>query len=222
MTTRNAWPFGPDGPRSVPDSPPRANPGTPAESLYNGILMAPGDVWVGETRPSPEAIAKFYGPADTLASGTPRREPTSIMMPAGSIDYALIDPGVRNLVRWLNEKGYATTDSGDGVTKPADGDEGAETHPHVYIQTSRAQLLDTADRLKSDLASVGVHVDQMGPDMSSPSIQATYDPGNVSSAIMLYGVSDATLQEAESMAVFESMRPLRARANAAVMGDDEP
>lgn len=121
------------------------------------------------------------------------REPSSIMMAPESIDYTLIDPGVRRLVRWLNEKGYPTTDSGDGVTKPADGDEDALTTPHAYIRATRESLIVTADRLARHLVSIGVDLDSIGPDDAGPSIQASYDPANRSAIIALCGVSDADL-----------------------------
>lgn len=38
------------------------------------------------------------------------------------IDPMTLDPGVRRLVMWLRAQDFKTSDSGDGVTKIADGD----------------------------------------------------------------------------------------------------
>jgi len=43
-----------------------------------------------------------------------------------------LDPGIRQVVRWLRRIGYKTTDSGDGVSKPAD--ERTYDVPHVVIR----------------------------------------------------------------------------------------
>lgn len=40
---------------------------------------------------------------------------------------AACDPGIRRVVAWLRERGFKTTDSGDGVTKPSAGDDDAMT-----------------------------------------------------------------------------------------------
>lgn len=34
------------------------------------------------------------------------------------LDYAILDPGIRGAVQYLRERGFDTTDSGDGVSKP--------------------------------------------------------------------------------------------------------
>lgn len=57
------------------------------------------------------------------------------------IDYGQIDPGVRRLVRYLRGWGLPTSDSGDGVSKPAEWFENGEAsrHPHVYAMETKVE-----------------------------------------------------------------------------------
>jgi len=51
-----------------------------------------------------------------------------------TIDYDEIDPGIRDVVRRLREAGYNTTDSGDGVTKFAEGGEAMDCAlPYAHV-----------------------------------------------------------------------------------------
>lgn len=36
------------------------------------------------------------------------------------MNYDELDPGIREVVKWINDRGYTTTDSGDGCSKPED------------------------------------------------------------------------------------------------------
>jgi hypothetical protein len=102
------------------------------------------------------------------------------------IDYSEIDPGVRRLVRWLNELGFETTDSGDGVSKP--DMECALAVPNVAIvMGDKGDLIHNADCLHAELVKLGVFLNK------SRSIQASYDPDDGSCIILLLGVSDADL-----------------------------
>lgn len=50
------------------------------------------------------------------------------------IDYDALDPGIRAVVQAINEWGWVTTDSGDGVSKPADH-ECVLRFPHVFCES---------------------------------------------------------------------------------------
>jgi hypothetical protein len=115
------------------------------------------------------------------------------MNDSSGIGYETIDPGVRRLVRWLNDRGFATCDSGDGSKAP--DMECALDVPNVSIVVAdKYDLISTADRLRQDLEDIGVMVLQMGPEMGKPpSIQAGYDAGGGNAWIDLLGVSDADL-----------------------------
>lgn len=69
-------------------------------------------------------------------------------------DAAALDPGVRSLVIALRNKGYETTDSGDGVTKPPD--QRVLDVPHVFIRVRGSRdLIDDARTLHRWLARWG-------------------------------------------------------------------
>lgn len=61
------------------------------------------------------------------------------------MDYGQLDPGIRELVRDLRSRGFETTDSGDGVSKPAS--ERVFEVPHVACAVDPSSLLAEADRL---------------------------------------------------------------------------
>lgn len=49
------------------------------------------------------------------------------------MNYDELDPGIREKVRAIHDLGYHTTDSGDGVSKPADA-EGVLPFPHIVVK----------------------------------------------------------------------------------------
>lgn len=107
--------------------------------------------------------------------------------PTADVPYEQLDPGIRETVRWLNNRGFKTTDSGDGRTKPRS----ARTveGPHVFITTTPDQMRAEADRLWGDLQFLG----RVG--RSYAQVEASYDPGIKSAVILLSGVEDTRLQQ---------------------------
>lgn len=102
-----------------------------------------------------------------------------------------ITPGIRQLVAWLNSKGFETTDSGDGVTNVEAGMECAMATPNVAIAVSPDVLVSETRRLFSLLVSeLKVAVSRINEDASTVMIQATFDPGDESAVIMLTGLDD--------------------------------
>lgn len=63
-------------------------------------------------------------------------------------NYAELDPGIRDIVRMLNDAGLATTDSGDGVSKSPEWYECGEAmpFPHVVVVTTPDAMVDDAER----------------------------------------------------------------------------
>jgi hypothetical protein len=57
-------------------------------------------------------------------------------------DYTQLDPGIRDTVRRLRHYDFNTTDSGDGVSKPADARTFHE--PHVHIAVGKYRLFHEA------------------------------------------------------------------------------
>lgn len=104
------------------------------------------------------------------------------------LDPMTLDPGVRRLVMWLRSLGFNTTDSGDGVSKPADQEEVLEM-PHVHIVVPD---LDT-DTLGREARRLYLEVRDAVSEVGPGTIQATYDPADGSCVVSLYGITDDML-----------------------------
>lgn len=115
------------------------------------------------------------------------------------VNYDELDPGIRETVRWLQNQGFHTVDSGDGISK-------SETYaedeylpfPHVAILTTPSSLVGTANRLRSCLEQAGFSFDSADPSVG-PFIEATYSPNDGTAVVLLSNVSDA-LWEAQKTA----------------------
>lgn len=106
------------------------------------------------------------------------------------INYDELDPGIREVVRRLNNAGFTTTDSGDGVSKPEILDGDALDFPHVYM-VEMDDIVGESVRLRRLVESWGIAV---GPVGSKVWIQASFDPcDDQPSVIMLAGVNDSML-----------------------------
>lgn len=72
---------------------------------------------------------------------------TNAAEPLSDAEVECLDPGIRDLVVMLRAAGFETTDSGDGVSKPAG--ERVFDYPHVYaVASSPHRLLYEAHRLQ--------------------------------------------------------------------------
>lgn len=101
-----------------------------------------------------------------------------------------IQPSMRRLIAFLTERGFITTDSGDGVTNVKAGMEDALDYPHVFMVSDDV----TADA--DHLAAVLLH--ERGIVLSAcfagPRwIQGSYDPIGKQGVVMLAGVTDKDL-----------------------------
>lgn len=104
-----------------------------------------------------------------------------------------LDPGIASTVAWLNERGFRTCDSGDGVSKEPDPS-CVLPYPHVVISLDDpATMVAEADRLADALQEAGYHVENIGPSHvpylagGHFSIQASYDPVGESALVELMG-----------------------------------
>jgi hypothetical protein len=100
------------------------------------------------------------------------------------VDFDTLDPGIRGTVRWLQENGFHTTDSGDGASKSdliATGD--ALDFPHVFMTCAPEVLVSEARRLYAMLGSFGT-------------VEATYSPNDGIAVLALIGVTDDKLPKA--------------------------
>lgn len=103
------------------------------------------------------------------------------------IDYDSLDPGIRRVVSLLNELGFSTCDSGDGVSKPKG--EGVIDIPHVFHRTNRP--FEAAQNLLNELRRMGIRVDESGH--GPVWIEASQDPVSGVGLVGLYGLNDAGL-----------------------------
>lgn len=59
------------------------------------------------------------------------------------VNYDELDPGIREVVKMLNDHGFETSDSGDGVSKPKEWFESGEAipFPHVILPVPKEQMI---------------------------------------------------------------------------------
>lgn len=124
------------------------------------------------------------------------------------VPYDELDPGIRETVRWLNDHGFETTDSGDGLSKfDAEGEpmKGWEDcvmpFPHVVISVDAIFLVRECDRLVRHLEAIGLSIGQQGLD-DGIFIQGTYDPALPDKGYILLGnLNDERLQSSPGFQV---------------------
>jgi hypothetical protein len=97
---------------------------------------------------------------------------------APTLDAALLDPGIRDLVVALHAAGWRTTDSGDGRSKPPE--QRAMDFRHVAVATEPEDMLADADRLQAWLV-------QRGEAME---VEATYWPAGRCAILLAREVDD--------------------------------
>jgi hypothetical protein len=73
-----------------------------------------------------------------------------------------LDPGIVGVVRMLFDAGFATTDSGDGVSKRGSGMEGVLPMPHVVVRVDDpSELVAVTDSVMAHLADAGFDMDPL-------------------------------------------------------------
>lgn len=104
---------------------------------------------------------------------------------------ANLNPGIREVVAWLNKHGFRTTDSGDGKTHDYECD---RDYPYVVIRIPDApRLVYETNRLFLLLVDLGIRARPIGREPGAVEIQASYDPGNSTAVIDVMGLDDARL-----------------------------
>ena len=126
------------------------------------------------------------------------------------IDYATIDEGVRDVVRWLNEYGFPTTDSGDGTKDMAC----ALDEPMVAITASPGDMVLVADRLRGMLDDIGIEcVPVAAQPLPMPQIQASYDPTSGIATVVILNLRDEMLNDALAKTRERAARDVKAIAS---------
>ena len=87
-----------------------------------------------------------------------------------------LDPGIRDIVELIQRLGYTTTDSGDGVSKPAD--ERDFDVPHVVVRFDRGALL--FDR------AWALHHTLFGAGHRSVVVEASYSTGDGVAVLVVF------------------------------------
>ncbi len=80
-----------------------------------------------------------------------------------------IQPAMQEIVDFINEVGYKTTDSGDGFTNAANGMEGTIDVPHVVVKSTKESMISDAD-------SLSVILGERCCNWKNFTIEATYFP----------------------------------------------
>ena len=101
-----------------------------------------------------------------------------------------LSPGICGAVLWLRQRGWETTDSGDG-TNYAQGMEGALPCPMVVVHTIPFVLRETADAILADLR--GALGDGVGDGPDGLLIEATYFPSSGRAIILVTEPAGGTL-----------------------------
>lgn len=136
-----------------------------------------------------------------------------MILPDGT-DTEHLDPGIRDVVAWLQLEGFRTSDSGDGVSKFQPGSrwydpEGDQyiPYPHVIMVCDPEEMIHEARRLHKLLKMfhiIPVRTDEELNDEENMNmmVQCNYNPverdpdGNEFGIIMLLGVNDDSLSRA--------------------------
>lgn len=101
-------------------------------------------------------------------------------------ELAEVSPGVRELVRRLNECGFTTCDSGDGSNFAA-GMECADPVAHVHMRIEPREGVPASHDLSGLLTA------WLGRDLRDSEVQFTYDPVNEIGLLSILGVRDEDL-----------------------------
>lgn len=112
-------------------------------------------------------------------------------------NYDELDPGIREVVRFLNEAGFTTTDSGDGVSK-TDPDGCHLDIANVHLIVSTAEAVAESHKVSDLFEGCGVMFSPAHPDAPEPSIQLTYNPHDGVAIVSVYGLDDSLLAKAVS------------------------
>ena len=95
-----------------------------------------------------------------------------------------LDPGIRNVVKFISDMGYHTTDSGDGVTKVG---EGVLPFPHVVVTVPSDRLIRDCNTIMCELEAM-----EFGDEIEY-GVEGSYCPHVRVATIMVWGLNDTML-----------------------------
>lgn len=107
-----------------------------------------------------------------------------------TFDYDSLNPGIRETVRFLRERGYQTCDSGDGVTAEFECDPG---FPYVHMVCAPDDLVEVANRLYAlmrPFVDFERECSTAEEQWAAPTIEASYHPLGGNAIVSLMNVAD--------------------------------
>lgn len=118
-------------------------------------------------------------------------EPDFFCYDPAELDYDKLDPGIREVVRFLVDMGFHTTDSGDGKFKYEHGWEEDELvpYPHVYMTVKPAEIAVACYDLRGCLRGAGIEIAQAWAEEGKPHIEAIFDPVTDVAVVGLFNVT---------------------------------
>jgi len=103
-----------------------------------------------------------------------------VIRPMTPFDYNLLNPGIRETVRWFHNLGYTTTDSGDGKTRQFECD---RPDPYVVVKVKNPRdLVAVSKKIFLDLGPVALRPEVI--------ITGTYGPKDGLAHVDITGVHD--------------------------------
>ena len=105
---------------------------------------------------------------------------------ADNFDYDALNPGIRATVRWMRERGFNTTDSGDGETHEYECDRG---WPFVAVKCDKLTAIAECERLYAAI------LERLGTDVCPEwlSCEIWYDATLGIPILEVNGISDALM-----------------------------
>lgn len=97
-----------------------------------------------------------------------------------------LNPKIKAAVKWLQENGFHTTDSGDGETHDFECDQKV---PYVHMVTTKDKLVSESERLVSLLSEKGVELLPCDPGGTVPTVEGSYLPLMGIATITLWNVT---------------------------------
>ncbi len=98
-----------------------------------------------------------------------------------------IQPTMKDTIQWLQDLGYHTTDSGDGILNVEAGMEGALDYPHVFIRLPQeCDSIRRAHQLFEQCVGVGLNPEEI-------TVELNYSPQDRSAILYLLEVTDEIL-----------------------------
>lgn len=106
------------------------------------------------------------------------------------VNYEELDPGIRRTVKLIRDHGFVTTDSGDGRSKGAFG----EDYPHVYCNLGPGIWKQAVRDLLLGLRAAVTPSGLAKFDSGEATVQTTWSPLDEVTVLTVVGICDDDLK----------------------------